>query len=751
MCFNFDKIIDMRLKSLELSGFKSFGKKTTLLFDAPITAIVGPNGSGKSNVAESFRWVLGEQSLKSLRGKKGEDLIFNGGESATRASRASVSVVFDNSDKSLPVEFAEVMISRVVHRDGVNEYLLNGSPVRLRDVVEILSHASLGSSGHHIINQGEADRILNSNIYERKTMVEDALGLKLYHFKIEDSERKLERTETNIKEVESLRREIAPHIKFLKKQVEKIEKADSLRKELKDLYKIYLPLESFYLKKEADRLSSIEQPLRDELSEIEIKLTEAEKTLTGNEQEKNLLAQIEEAEKTLREVRERKNELLRESGRLDGMIEARMSLAQEFEADDRPVPFAEIQTFLGEISQEVDQALSISSLEDIKNIVTKLKERISAFLSVRKVVKENRQTGELESLKERKESIGREMFTLSSKEETASRAVTNLRSSWQETQEVSRGAEKNLYEMKSRRTEIRAKLDTLNSDKRRLDMEKEDFDREIKEGMTLVDREVGGFGSLSIPDGFDPSDRQGQEDRRRSAERLKIRLEDMGGESVDVLEEYKEATARDEYLEKELVDLKQSAESLRQISVELKAELETRFSVGLEKINEKFADYFKILFGGGEAKVSVVKPEPKRRSTEDDLSELVSEGLMTPEDNRTGVEIKVNLPRKKVRALEMLSGGERALTAIALSFAVASVNPPPFLILDETDAALDEANSKKYADMVATLAQTSQLIVITHNRETMSRAGILYGVTMGGDGVSKLLSVRFEDATQYAK
>src|SRR3989344_5435002 len=125
----------LKLKSLELSGFKSFSKKTILIFDTPITAIVGPNGSGKSNVAEAFRWVLGEQSLKSLRGKRGEDLIFNGGEDGGRGNRASVTVVFDNLDRTFGVDFEEVTFTRTVHRDGLNDYELNGRRVRLRDIL----------------------------------------------------------------------------------------------------------------------------------------------------------------------------------------------------------------------------------------------------------------------------------------------------------------------------------------------------------------------------------------------------------------------------------------------------------------------------------------------------------------------------------------------------------------------------------------------------------------------------------------
>ncbi|MEK9184547.1 MAG: AAA family ATPase, partial [Patescibacteria group bacterium] len=169
----------MYLKNLEISGFKSFAKKSILEFKAPITAIVGPNGSGKSNVAEAFRFVLGEQSIKSLRGKRGEDLIFNGGE-GSRFNRAGVKVIFDNKKRSFNIDFDEVIIERIVNRDSLSEYLINGSQVRLKDIVELLAVAHIGASGHHIISQGEADRILNASIKERREMIEDALGLKLY-------------------------------------------------------------------------------------------------------------------------------------------------------------------------------------------------------------------------------------------------------------------------------------------------------------------------------------------------------------------------------------------------------------------------------------------------------------------------------------------------------------------------------------------------------------------------------------------
>ncbi len=219
----------MHLKSLELSGFKSFAKKSFLEFNSPITSIVGPNGSGKSNVAEAFRFVLGEQSIKSLRGKRGEDLIWNGSGDLPKGNRASVKVTFDNTRRIFAMDFNEITIERVVHRDSSNEYFINGTLVRLKDIVELLANAHIGASGHHIISQGEADRILSANIRERREMIEDALGLKIYQYKKGESIRKLEKTEENIKQVESLRREIAPHLRFLKKQVEKVQRARELR------------------------------------------------------------------------------------------------------------------------------------------------------------------------------------------------------------------------------------------------------------------------------------------------------------------------------------------------------------------------------------------------------------------------------------------------------------------------------------------------------------------------------------------
>ncbi|HFC76971.1 MAG TPA: hypothetical protein ENJ27_01960, partial [Candidatus Moranbacteria bacterium] len=200
----------------------------------------------------------------------------------------------------------------------------------------------------------------------------------------------------------------------------------------------------------------------------------------------------------------------------------------------------------------------------------------------------------------------------------------------------------------------------------------------------------------------------------------------------------------------EIEDLEISEISLKKLIAELKEKLDTEFKEGIEKINNQFNEFFATMFGGGKAELLLVKPKKRKRTVNDLEAELPS-GNEEDEKVQDGIEVNVALPNKKTKGLQMLSGGERSLTSIALLFAMSQINPPPFIILDETDAALDEANSRRYGDMIENLSEYSQLILITHNRETMSRAGVLYGITMGMNGVSKLLSVKLDEAVKVAK
>ncbi|PIR45662.1 MAG: hypothetical protein COV09_00150 [Candidatus Vogelbacteria bacterium CG10_big_fil_rev_8_21_14_0_10_50_13] len=740
----------MRLQKLELAGFKSFAKKTTLLFDSPITAIVGPNGSGKSNVAEAFRWVLGEQSIKSLRGKRSEDLIWNGSEREGRSSRAVAAVTFDNHDRRFDLDFDEVVVSREVHRDGVGEYRLNGSPVRLRDVLELLAGVSLGPSGHHIVSQGDADRILSASLFERKAMIEDALGLKVLQWKLAESRKKLDQTEENKKKVESLRREIAPHLKFLKKQVEKIERADEYRRTLKDLYKTYLAREAGYLAGQQAELNRRRAAPLEELKELEKRIAEVEQIIASSGGKRTRRDEgIVKKEVEIESLRQKKDDLGRTLGRLEGLLEAQTKLAPS----DKTVPVGVVQELIGDLDDLLESGGRTDDLSMIKRSLSAIKARLNNFINHELAGNRGGASEELGKLELEKTHLQDDSQRLDDLLLASLEQYELLKQSVSSEREDAFRAERELFELRGRRQELNSALELVKAEEARWQIESDDLDREIAEGTQLMDYEVKSFvKELKLVD----EPRAEQETRRKEIERLKLRLEDMGVESTDVLNEYKQAGERDDYLARELADLTASAESLVKIMADLEAELETIFEEGVKKINAKFSDFFALMFGGGTAKLTKVLPEKKKKIKDPELLELAGEFILPVDDEeegeqKIGIEIEVALPRKKIKGLQMLSGGERALTSIALLFAIASVNPPPFLILDETDAALDEANSKKYGDMIETLSKSSQLILITHNRETMSRAGILYGVTMGADSTSRLLSVKFDQAQSFAK
>jgi len=745
----------MYLKSIELSGFKSFAKKSELQFTSKISAIVGPNGSGKSNVAEAFSFVLGEQSIKSLRGKRGEDLIWNGNNDVSRANRAGVKVVFDNSKKFLNIDFPEVTIERVVHRDGNNEYFINGSQVRLRDITELLASANIGSSGHHIISQGEADRILSATIKERKGMIEEALGLKAYQYKKEESLRKLEKTKENIDKVSSLRREIAPHIKFLKKQVEKIEKAESMREDLRERYGEYLARESVYLGKEKDEIEEKTKPLEKKLKDLDSTI-EKLKRVISEEKTETRSGELIEKEEELHKVRKEREDLMLLQGELSGEERSIERLLQEEKRrheqnENKTVPLREVENVLSRIETEVSlDGMTVSSLwSKIKEIVGEL------VRTYREEVDDERARSfekQIKELREKIEDIKKKLDDLSKKEIEARRSYENVRASIEAEKDTKRDSEKEIFRLLAERQEVSSMIHDLHM---RLEVWRRadaDFKQEIAEGAVLVGQQI-----LDYKDNIETyknviEERDLQEERKKQIEKIKIRLEDMGaGGGAEVLNEYKQANERDEFLANELIDLEKTVESLTNLIKDLEHELEEKFKSGLEKINTQFNELFSLMFGGGTAGLKVVK-EAKRKRRLFDLEESAEEDLEEEtQEYEDGVDVDVSLPRKRIKGLMMLSGGERALTSIALLFAISQVNPPPFIILDETDAALDEANSRKYGDMIENLSSKSQLILITHNRETMSRAGSIYGVTMGKDGVSKLLSISFDEASAVAK
>ncbi|MCI0532914.1 AAA family ATPase, partial [bacterium] len=367
----------MILKRLELSGFKSFAKKSVLEFATPITGIVGPNGSGKSNIVEAFRFVLGEQSVKSMRGKRTDDLIFNGSKSTGRLNRARVAVVFDNKKRVFNADFDEISIAREIHRDSSNLYFINDTRVRLKDIVELLSAAHIGTSAHHIIAQGEADRILAARSTERKEMIEDALGLRIYHFKIAESERKLVKTQENMAQVRAIREELAPRLNFLKKQMKKLERAHDLKKELAALCQEYFAIENAFIRGEKERIDIERRKIEDERARLDREIAELKKGIeAGGERERN--GELVELSQELSRVRREKEELSREMGRLEGIIqyESRREAVLSSEKEGDTIPRAHVEEIRRKLQGFVDKALGTNDLFMMKEFLERIRDLI---------------------------------------------------------------------------------------------------------------------------------------------------------------------------------------------------------------------------------------------------------------------------------------------------------------------------------------------------------------------------------------
>lgn len=756
----------MTLKSIELSSFKSFGKKSVVNFTTPVTAIVGPNGSGKSNIVEAIRFVLGEQSMKSLRGKGGVDLIFKGSKALSGANRASVSITFDNKNKifsftnsglGVSLDYDEVTVSREVYADGANKYSINGTEVRLKDINDLLSSVNIGSSGHHIISQGEADRVLNASSKDRRGMIEDALGLKIYQWRIKETEKKLDKTVLNMKEVSAMRREVVPHLNFLKKQVEKLERAREMREELSVLYKDYLSKESVYIKYETSRLNHKKRLIDENLLSLEERIESINKNKNSPDGILNFREALNQKETYLLSLRARKDELTRKLGRIEGSIDSIMrGINRPVQVREDTISTEAWQSFANDLEKYIDEANNTEDLSSLKDIFSRIKNRLQSV----------RVTSNNDEINQAKEDLKREYLELESvregivydieliakEEDDVSVSMSVIRSEEKDFENQNRDSDRLVYDLLSQKNILNSDLHSISFEEEKLNQIKNAFDIEIAEASVIAGREVLGMNNIDI-DGAAVS-RTSQEETRRKIERIKIKLEDAGAlGGGDILKEYEDTKDRDMFLAKELEDLQKSIDSLRTLIVELKETLDTEFKQGVEKINNQFQEFFSLMFGGGSAFLSVTM-EHKKSKKKDELEEGASDDDQSDENElgfERGIEINVTLPQKKVKDLHMLSGGERSLTSIALLFAISQVNPPPFLVLDETDAALDEANSRKYGNMIENLSSCSQLIVVTHNRETMSRAQVLYGVTMDIMGASKLLSIKLDDATAYAK
>ena len=513
-----------------------------------------------------------------------------------------------------------------------------------------------------------------------------------------------------MREVEALRRELYPHLKFLAAQVKKIEDGERLRGEIAGNYAEYLKREHAYLTVNKALLAEEQSGPASEKEMLGRTVARLKEELAKKNDDHGRSKELLRLEGEGSAVRERLERATRELGRLEGELAARERIGQ---GGAKTVPSKEACEFAERVERELTEALEEnqdSGRRRLSALIVLVKEFIRRLYAQAGIAQGNLVLGAAgaEELATKKKTLEAELAHLEVEEKHISKQVEALRRKVEGEKDASHEAERELFAAMARRSELEAMLVSLRARADVLARDEEQFKMELLEAGVLVGRAALLYEECEIRDEHGvlsdaelaQEERPRQEERRRKLERVKMKLEEMdAGNAGDILKEHKETALRDAFLSRELEDLERGAASLRALIAELTATLETRFAEGIEKINTEFDTFFKLMFGGGNASVSIVREKKARSSYAKAVEEDIDDEDEKDEDAEyeQGIELSVSLPHKRIKGLHMLSGGERALTSIALIFAMSQVNPPPFLILDETDAALDEANSRRPA------------------------------------------------------
>ncbi len=727
----------MYLKRLEIQGFKTFAQKTVVEFvpDASgrrgVTGIVGPNGSGKSNIADAIRWVMGEQSLKLLRGKKSEDVIFSGSEKRARSGFAEVTMIMENDGKIEGLEMGEIAVTRRLYRDGQSEYEVNRQAARLTDVALLLAQCGIGQRTYSVIGQGMVDAVLVASPAERKEFFDEAFGLRPFQLKRGNAMNKIDDSRKNLVQTEQILSEIGPRLNSLERQVKRLAERETVEKELHELEKGFYGHEWATLteglgvvQNRLNEAKSAEAKLEEEAKRLESQLTELEKATPRGDGFRELRSAMDEIAASKALLRER--ELKLETKKAVAAVRA--------EKPWSPLPLSKIiETIesLRDKHEELNDELAKKepNIDKVRNLAAALRESSSDLVSklqrpAPEPTKEEPKDPEFE--KELKE-IAAETAKLAAKAAEAEAALE----AWNSKEDAKRSeifkTQHDLMQKRAEAQSLERKAGEASVELARLETRRDALLADIRMHAPHVEAELES-GKVGPAPGSDAQAR---------IQKLRSQLEWIGGIDPETVKEHGDIKERYDFLSKQVEDLRQGIIALETVVEELDSTIRERSATAFRKLDKEFGVYFQKLFGGGDATLVEVQPEPEV----DEEGNVLS---MPKEGEVAGIEITATPPGKRAKSIALLSGGERALTSIALICAIMATNPSPFVVLDEVDAALDESNSRKFAEIIATLADKTQFVVVTHNRATMAQANVLYGVTMGDDGVSQLLSVNFE-------
>lgn len=807
----------MRLKHIELAGFKSFGSRTTIAVGPGLTAIVGPNGSGKSNLADAVRWVLGEQSTKLLRLSGNQDIIFAGTSRKPRASMAEVSLLFDNTLGKMPMDSAEVQISRKLYRSGDSEYLLNGNRIRLHELNELLAEAGFGQNSYAVIGQGAIEKMLLATPAEHKTLFEEASGARQFELRRNRHIKKLEQTRQNIVALRGFIAELEPKYNTLKKQAESQAKKEELRTKLVQYKSRRMAGNIFDRKQELKDLQPEFESgqksiliLQKELDDLREKRKVQENRLNQEREQQRVTFDRIQALNALRDSRRDRISLLKAELDAVARIEA---MADSVSATDKDQPAQESSKDIGAKLARALKNMKVlqASIEQYDKKIHSVQAEINAIttrlVSLRRtlqrgkkaqylnhalgllnllahqdnVVRMSKQDRDLAlhkmrrmlklALDDNSEKIAYELSQLQTKithqmalreelVEARNKHIIRLRGveldivALEEAQRKVQDRQSGLLKQDTQdmldidRSQHKAELKELNTELQNIDAEIKRLQGAISKGLepeqpvheldVSIEHHVAELSRHNLlvqelKDSIEQAERalaKLENDYRKQFKSsppkrkppviptdheialLEAQVLTLAESGSGVMNELHEAEAKLKGLLAQERDLQSASSDLETLISQAEKQIRSHFAIGLKSMSEKFEEFFVELFGGGSAEVV----------------------LDWPNDSEYGIEFRVSLPGKRVQQLATLSGGERALGAIALIAAIMAVNPSPFVVLDEVDAALDDTNAGKYCNLLRRLTKNTQGIVITHNHTTMQAANQIIGITSAADG-----------------
>jgi chromosome segregation ATPase len=767
----------MYLKSITMKGFKSFPERVSLEFSPGVSVIVGPNGSGKSNITDAVLWALGEQSPGAIRGASMQDVISAGGKNVGQRRSAEVEVVIDNSDGRAATDFSEIAVQRHLDRSGDSGYRLNGARCRLADVTDVLSDTNLGREMHSVISQGRVETIVHSKPRERRLLVEEAAGLGKHRKRRRRAELKLRAARDNLDRALDVEREARAHLRPLKRQAEAAELGARIER---DELGLRGRLVSEDLRFGADRATAaakaaakaraIRTKLEERLAEVSKRRREAEERFAARDRERTqawgLLTKLRgeqervsvrvatlsgreaELEAGLERLRGELGPLTFDVGAGGAPAERARKLEEELGEVD-----AGLKTAVGGLdvarSADAAEAAREAALGDVRagaERATRHARRAEGLLGERhrEALRARVAAGEelLDDVRAALAAIEAVGAAIRARVERTERKVVGGEGDGDEIADELRACSQQEFElqaeMKLASDELtKAEVEAAHLGDRRAEAERD---------LAAIAERLG----EEIPPAEEALTVEERADIDRRLERLERRRAQIGPVNPLAKNEYDEAREHVEALQTQREDTERAMRELETLIRDIDNEIERAFEQTFDATAKNFEEMVEHLFPGGRGRLRRVSLRPVRdeerpsgeQEAPSDDAEPDPEVEEEEERDELGVEIEVTPNGKSTRKLSLLSGGEKSLVALAFVFAVFLARPCPFYILDEVEAALDDANIDRFLQLIRRFSDRAQFVIVTHQKRTMDAADVLYGVSMGGDGVTKVVSRR---------